>query len=434
MTPPHIRARGEVRSTSARRHRAAGGAGTGAGRAARPPCGVRPSVPLAARPARRRCAARGAAGDPDPPARRDARRSPMLRCCWPVHAGPAGHVPRGPCAQARPAAGGRAAGSRHRKPRLHHAARCRAASGRRTRDASRSPRGAARRLLCGRGSLRVSTRRLRTEDGVELALHRLRAHRDRRAAALLVHGAFSSHTAWLQAGGGLAHFLGERGFDVWLADQRHHGGSAREPRPFAWRFEDLILGDAPALVARVMEETDGAPLAWVGHSAGGAVGLAWLARLGRAAPLAAMVTLGTPGPSGMRLARRTLALGAIAICHVLGRFPARALRMGSEDEAALVLGDWMSWNTEGRWVGRDGFDYLAALAAVRTPYLGVAAKDDSLFAPADACRHVVSAVGAARKALLLVPHLDHRGMLLDPRARDSCWPQVSDWLEETLRT
>jgi hypothetical protein len=47
---------------------------------------------------------------------------------------------------------------------------------------------------------------------------------------------------------------------------------------------------------------------------------------------------------------------------------------------------------------------------------------------------VVSAVGAARKALALVPHLDHRGMLLDPRARDSCWPQVSDWLEETLRT
>jgi len=280
----------------------------------------------------------------------------------------------------------------------------------------------------------VSTRRLRTDDGVELALHRLRAHRDRRAAALLVHGAFSSHTVWLQAGGGLAHFLGERGFDVWLADQRHHGGSAREPRPFAWRFEDLILGDAPALVARVMEETDGAPLAWVGHSAGGAVGLAWLARLGRAAPLAAMVTLGTPGPSGMRLARRTLALGAIAICRVLGRFPARALRMGAEDEAALVLGDWMSWNTGGRWVGRDGFDYLAALAAVRTPYLGVAAEDDHLFAPADACRQMVSAVGAARKALRLVPHLDHRGMLLDPRARDSCWPQVSDWLEETLRT
>jgi hypothetical protein len=34
----------------------------------------------------------------------------------------------------------------------------------------------------------------------------------------------------------------------------------------------------------------------------------------------------------------------------------------------------------------------------------------------------------------VVPHLDHRGMLLDPRARASCWPLVSDWLEETLRT
>lgn len=280
----------------------------------------------------------------------------------------------------------------------------------------------------------MNTRRLRTADGVELALHRLRAHRDGRAAALLVHGAFSSHTVWLQAGGGLAHYLGERGVDVWLADQRHHGGSAREPRPFTWRFEDLILDDAPALVARVMEETDGAPLVWLGHSAGGAVGLAWLARLGRATPLAAMVTFGTPGPSHMRLARRALALSTIGICRALGRFPARALRMGPEDETALVLGDWMGWNTRGRWVGRDGFDYLAALAAVRTPYLGVAGEGDRLFAPADACRQVLGAVGAARKAFAVVPNLDHRGMLIDPRARTHCWPRVTDWLEETLRT
>ena len=279
----------------------------------------------------------------------------------------------------------------------------------------------------------MNTRSIWTTDGVELALHRLRAYRDGRAAALLVHGAFSSHSVWLQGNGGFAHYLGGRGVDVWLADLRHHGASAREPRPFTWRFEDLILGDAPALVARVMEETDGAPLAWLGHSAGGVVGLAWLARLGRATPLAAMVTFGTPGPADLRPVRRALALGTIVVCRALGRFPARALRMGSEDEAALVLGDWMGWNTGGRWMGRDGFDYLAALAAVRTPYLGVAGDGDGLFAPADACRQVVGAMGAARKDLAVVPNLDHRGLLLDPQARVHCWPRVTDWLEEILR-
>ena len=120
-------------------------------------------------------------------------------------------------------------------------------------------------------------RRLTTPDGVEIALHRLRAYRDGRPAVLLVHGAFTNHRFWLHAG--MAHFLGAAGLDVWLADLRHHGESAREPRRGAWTFEDWVLHDTPTLVARVREETDGAPLAWLGHSAGGAAGLCWLARV-----------------------------------------------------------------------------------------------------------------------------------------------------------
>jgi pimeloyl-ACP methyl ester carboxylesterase len=283
----------------------------------------------------------------------------------------------------------------------------------------------------------LNTRHLRAADGVELALHRLRegAPRTHRAALLLVHGAFSSHTVWRRGrhrDGGLAEYLDARGFDVWLADLRHHGASAREPRPRTWRFEDLIQQDAPALIARVREETGGAPLAWLGHSSGGAVGLAWLARAS-SAPLAALVTFGTPGPRNMSLVRRGLAVGTIGICLALGRFPSRALRMGPEDEAALILGDWMGWNIRGRWLGRDGFDYLAALAAAPTPFLGVAGEGDHLFAPAAACREIVDRMGAARKELAVVgPDLDHRGMLVDPHARERCWPKVSDWLEETL--
>ncbi|HYT83795.1 MAG TPA: alpha/beta fold hydrolase [Gemmatimonadales bacterium] len=285
----------------------------------------------------------------------------------------------------------------------------------------------------------MSTRRVPATDGVELALHRLRAFRDRRPALLLVHGAFTSHRFWLHSPdgalgerGGLAHFLGAAGFDVWLADLRHHGESAREPRPLAWTFEDWVLRDAPALVARVHEETDGAPLAWLGHSAGGATGLCWLTRVAAAAPLAAIVTFGTPGPRRMGPIRWTLAAVTIALARALGRFPARALRFGSEDEAAGILADWMRWNVRGGWVGGDGFDYFAALAAVRTPYLAVAGAADRIFAPAAACRQVVERIGADRKTLAIVPGLSHRGLVLGRRARDACWPRVSSWLREIL--
>src|SRR5256712_11213850 len=168
-------------------------------------------------------------------------------------------------------------------------------------------------------------RRVTTPDGVDLALHRLRAYRDGRPAVLLVHGAFTNHHFWLHAG--MAHFLGAAGFDIWLADLRHHGESAREPRRGAWTFEDWVLHDTPTLVARVREETDGAPLAWVGHSAGGAAGLCWLARVAAAAPPRAIVTLGAPGPRRPGPARPALAAAPQALSLAVGELPARAPRL-----------------------------------------------------------------------------------------------------------
>jgi alpha-beta hydrolase superfamily lysophospholipase len=278
----------------------------------------------------------------------------------------------------------------------------------------------------------MTARRVRTADGVELALHRLRAFRDGRPAVLLVHGAFTNHRVWLHQAGGLAHFLGAGGFDVWLADLRHHGDSAREPRALAWTFEDWALQDAPALVARIRDETDDAPLAWLGHSAGGAAGLCWVARCSAGAPLAGIVTFGTPGPRHMGALRWSLAAVTIGLARAFGRFPARALGFGSEDEAAGILAEWMRWNVRGGWVGTDGFDYFAALAGVHTPYLAVAGRSDRVFAPPAACRQVVERVGADRKMLVVEAGLSHRGLVLAPRARETCWPNVAAWLKETL--
>ncbi len=287
------------------------------------------------------------------------------------------------------------------------------------------------------------TRRVTTPDGVELALHRLRAHRDGRPAVLLVHGAFTNHRFWLHSpdgsdggaetgAGGLAHFFGAAGLDVWLADLRHHGDSAREPRRGAWTFEDWVLHDTPTLVARVREETDGAPLAWIGHSAGGAAGLCWLARVAAAAPIGGIVTLGTPGPRRLGPVRRAAAAATVAVSRALGHFPARRFRFGNEDEAAEIIAEWMEWNVRGRWVGVDGFDYFAGLAALSTPYLGVAGSSDWLFAPPRACRQVVDRIGSARKSLTIARGLSHRGLVVNPRARTDCWPNIVAWLKETL--
>lgn len=280
----------------------------------------------------------------------------------------------------------------------------------------------------------MSERTVRTSDGVELALHRLRAYRDGRPAALLVHGAFTNHSVWVRRAhpGGFAHYLLGRDLDVWLADLRHHGHSAREPSRGLWRFEDWILKDAPALVERIRDETDGAPLIWVGHSSGGAVGLCWQARDPANRALAATVTFGTPGPNRAGIARRTLAAVAAGTSRALGVFPARAVGLGSENEAGNILADWMGWNAGGQWVGADGFDYFAALGNVASPYLGVAGSRDRVFAPPRSCQDIVDHIGSRRKALAVHRYLSHRGLLRDPRARERCWPETASWLQESV--
>ncbi len=273
---------------------------------------------------------------------------------------------------------------------------------------------------------------LRAADGVALALHRLApVPVAAPPPVLLAHGAFTSHRVWLPggatAGRGMASFLQARGHDAWLLDWRHHGASAREPGPFRWHFEDLIRHDAPAALAAVRHDTGQADVTWIGHSFGGAIGLAALARDFGSGP-SAVVTLGTPdpvtGPARSLFARLTA-----VCCRLLGRFPARVMRLGPEDEAALVLSDWMMWNVRGRWSGSDGFDYLAALINLPTPLLSIAGSADRLFAPPGSCRRLAERLGGPRTTFAVVgPDLDHRGLLLDARADERCWPLIADWI------
>ena len=127
--------------------------------------------------------------------------------------------------------------------------------------------------------------------------------------------------------------------------------------------------------------------------------------------------------------RHSLASLTVGICRLMGRFPARALRFGPEDEPALVLSEWMTWNLEGRWVGPDGFDYLAALGRMHTPFLSVAGSGDRVFAPAYACRALLDRVGGTERTFALSgPDLSHAGLALDPRADEECWPLVAEWI------
>jgi pimeloyl-ACP methyl ester carboxylesterase len=280
----------------------------------------------------------------------------------------------------------------------------------------------------------------RADDGVDLALYRARPAAARAGAPpiLLVHGTFSNRRFFLGGGvRGLARWLAERGFDAWVAELRGHGRSGERGRAAAWRFEDWIRRDAPALVRGVLDATGQERLVWIGHSAGGVIAVAYAGlRHTWSDRIAGMVLVGAPAPTRPGMWHVPLAALGYGVTRVFGRFPARLLRIGPEDEHRGIMEQWMSWNARGRWIGTDGTDYLAGAAGITVPVLAIAGTGDHFIAPASACRALLDSLGGGDHTLLVCgrvtgfsENFTHHRTIVSAAARAEVWPLVADWLE-----
>lgn len=269
-------------------------------------------------------------------------------------------------------------------------------------------------------------------DGTRLALHRVGPAGA--TPVLFMPGTFSNHTFWLGTKGqGLAWAIADAGFEAVVLDPRGHGASDR-PDGRDWAFEDWGRLDIPAALKAIT--ADARPALMVGHSAGGAS--MFIALAGEPAMrerVAGLVALATPVPwlqRWHRVGARVIRAGS----RLLGRFPARLLRMGPEDEMPGVMSQWMTWNLQGRWVGRDGVDYVTALGEVRIPVLAMSGAGDTVFAPPQACRSLVRMVGTADATYLLAGRktgfstdFGHAGIVVSRAAPQEIWPRVLAWLE-----
>jgi oxygen-independent coproporphyrinogen-3 oxidase len=276
-------------------------------------------------------------------------------------------------------------------------------------------------------------------DGVRLALYRARPAEVRSATPiLLVHGTFSNRHFFLGRNErGLARYLAERGLDAWVAELRGHGRSGPAGRAAAWHFEDWIRRDAPALVARVLEATGAPRLVWVGHSAGGIIGLAYAGLDDvHSGAIGGLVLVGSPAPTGLGVLQVPMAAAALTITRVMGRFPARLIGIGPEDEHAGIMRQWMRWNLSGRWHGEDGTDYFANCARVTAPILALAGAGDWAIAPPALCEDLVDATTSGDRTFVTCGRAEgfgedfnHNRVLVSTPARREVWPLIADWIE-----
>lgn len=260
--------------------------------------------------------------------------------------------------------------------------------------------------------------------------------------AVLAHAMMARRTEFERPkGAGVVSMLASRGWRVVSFDFRGHGDSGPLARDGAsYGYDDLVARDLPAVHecarSRLRRRV---PVVLVGHSLGGHVGLAaqgtGLAAFDGIVGVGANVWLRDLEPQRSRwlLKRATLA-GIVAVSRRLGRFPARMLRLGSDDESRAYFEDFERFARTGAWTSADGrVDYLAGLGAVRVPVLQLVSDGDRLACVPECGERFVARCNGGHEVVRVPraddggPPPDHMGLVTSGRIT-SAWDRVEAWM------
>jgi predicted alpha/beta hydrolase len=327
-------------------------------------------------------------------------------------------------------------------------------------ESARAPRVRSDRSPCGEvaGTMDKAERKaampaegelgVTAADGWPLSIEHRRAVGPERGVVLLGHAMMANRRSLDRPRGrGLASTLRAAGLATYALDVRGHGKSGPGAGEGGdWSYDDVVLQDLPAAIGFVRERHPAAPLAVLGHSL---VGHATLALLGQRPELcsavdavvsvAANVWIPQDEPSGAyRLGKWLFLAGMGLAAWPLGRFPARALGIGSDDEAPSYVEQFQVLRSSGRWLSLDGWtDYLEGLHRVRVPVLAVVGRGDRLLCRPECSRrfhrHLTGArvwhwtAGRGAHGLLYDP--DHMQIVTDARSAP-VWEEVAGWLIE----
>ena len=282
-----------------------------------------------------------------------------------------------------------------------------------------------------RGRMKPAGVHVRTDDGVELALHRVSGAVWQGCPVLLTHGTFSNG----QVCAGLAGFLADHGFDCWVLELRGHGQSERGH--VNADFERFAMFDVPAGFQAVLRATGKEQVFLVAHSGGGLVFVMYLARNPEARErVRGLVTLASQATeAGATLRGRANATRIMLINNLAGPARRRLLGFGPEDEFRGVVNQWFRWNWRRRWLGNDGFDYLEAAKGITVPTLWFAGAADRYIAPVRGCRRIYEALGSSDKEFVecgkasgFSEDYDHTRIIASRPARHEIWPWILRWL------
>jgi pimeloyl-ACP methyl ester carboxylesterase len=196
-----------------------------------------------------------------------------------------------------------------------------------------------------RGRMRLAEPELETvvlamSSGPKLAVEIRRPRGPAVGTAILLHSMMASRRVWNRPRErGFASELNDAGLRTLALDFRGHGESRPGAgRGSAFHYDEWVNEDIPAICAAARERWPGQRVTLIGHSLGGSAAMASVATQACApdalVALATNVWMPSDEPNPLLRAKKAAIVHACrAISRAAGYFPARALGVGSDDEA-----------------------------------------------------------------------------------------------------
>lgn len=283
------------------------------------------------------------------------------------------------------------------------------------------------------------------------SLHLKRFYKDKNGIPVfMLHGSMENGKIFYSKSlKGLAPYLAEQGYDVFVADLSGRGlstPSIKEVRSKNSRNQtDSILEEIPAFYSYITGLKGNMKQHWIAHSWGGVLMLSYIARFGSEG-ISTLSLFGTKRRISVNHIEKIIKVDVLwnvmgrIIGKIYGYFPSKELKIGSDNEPYAYYRQTVKWVYEKNWIDpEDGFDYKAAFEKAQNvpPTLYLAAKEDHYLGhPADV-KNLMKEVGnPADKYILLskdngnLIDYDHISMLTHTKARLDQFPLLKNWIEE----
>jgi len=277
-------------------------------------------------------------------------------------------------------------------------------------------------------------------------LHFKRIYKHKTGKAIfLLHGSIEDgRIFYSKSGKGLAPFLAEHGYDVYVADLRGKGQSTPKiDQDSEFGQQEAIMEDMPDFIHGI-ESLKGASISFfMAHSWGGVILLSYLARFDYD-QLQGIVLFGSKRDVRVQNMYRWINIDLLwnrlgtYMVNKYGFLPAVKYKVGSDNESGPFFLQVNKWVYSKDWIDQfDGFNYAEALQQKALPPILslTGSKDTHSGHPKDVKRLLVEIGSKEHHTFKLVGksngytvNYDHINLLTHPKAKDEHFQDVIDWL------